>query len=131
MPEAIPPHEVSEVRIPLVEEEVRISKRAVETGRVRVSTVVDEHEEVVRDLLLREDVRVERVPIGRQVAEIPQPRQEGDTMVIPIVDEIVVVEKRLVLREELRIEKLRTVEPVEQLVTLRSTHAIVERDPQS
>jgi hypothetical protein len=72
MPEAIPPHEVSEVRIPLVEEEVRISKRAVETGRVRVSTVVDEHEEVVRDLLLREDVRVERVPIGRQVAEIPQ-----------------------------------------------------------
>jgi len=128
MPEAGPPHDPAELRLPLVEEEAVVGKRTVETGRVRVSTVVEEHEEVVRDLLLREDVRVERVPIDRQVDEIPRMREEGDTVVIPIVDEIFVVEKRLVLREELRVQKVRTVEPVEQPVTLRSTRAVVERD---
>lgn len=35
--------------IPLVEEEVRVAKREVVTGRVRVRTVVDTTEELVRD----------------------------------------------------------------------------------
>lgn len=37
--------------IPLVEETARIEKRAVETGRVRVSTHTDTVEQVLRDTL--------------------------------------------------------------------------------
>lgn len=117
-----------EVRLPLVDETAVIGKQTVETGRVRVRTEIDEREELLRDLLMREDVQIERVAIGRQIDEIPAPRQEGDVTVIPIIDEVAVVEKRLVLREELRIVRVRSVEPVEQRVTLRSTRAIVERD---
>jgi uncharacterized protein (TIGR02271 family) len=127
MSEAQPPSP-GEVRLPLVEETAVVGKRVVETGRVRVRTEVDEREEQIRDLLMREDVRIERVPVGRQIDEIPPLRQEGDVTVVPIVDEVAVVEKRLVLREELHIVRVRTVEPVEERVTLRSTRAVVERD---
>lgn len=117
-----------EVRLPLMDETALIAKQSIETGRVRVRTEIDEREEVLRDLLMREDVRVERIPIDRQIDEIPAPRQEGDVTIIPIVDEVAVVEKRLVLREELRIVRVRSVEPVEQRVKLRSTRAVVERE---
>jgi stress response protein YsnF len=127
MPEAKPPSASHETRVPIIEESAVIGKRAVETGRVRVRTHTDERDELLRDLLTREDVRVERVPIGRQIDEIPPLREEGDVTIIPIVDEIAVVEKRLVLREELHIVRVRTIEPVEQRVRLRSTRAIVER----
>ena len=127
MSEAQPPAP-DEVRLPLVEETAVIGKRTVETGHVRVRTEVDEREEQLRDLLMREDVRIERVAVGRQVDEIPLPREEGDVTIIPIVDEVAVIEKRLILREELRIVRVRTVEPVEERVTLRSTRAVVERD---
>lgn len=127
MPEVQPPAP-DEVRLPLVEESAIVAKRTVETGRVRVGIEVDEREELIRDLLMREDVRIERVAVGRQVDEIPQPRTDGDVIIIPIVDEVAVVEKRLVLREELRIVRVRSVEPVEQRVTLRSTRAVIERD---
>jgi stress response protein YsnF len=127
MPEVPTPSAHNEARVPIVEESAVVGKRTVETGRVRVRTETDEREELLRDLLTREDLRVERVPIGRQVEEIPPLREEGDVTIIPIVDEIAVVEKRLVLREELHIVRVRTVEPVEQRITLRSTRAIVER----
>jgi stress response protein YsnF len=33
--------------VPVIEEELRVGKRAIETGQVRISKVVREHEEVV------------------------------------------------------------------------------------
>jgi stress response protein YsnF len=127
MPEVQPPSAPDELRLPVVEETAVVGKRTVETGRVRIRTEIDEREEVLRDLLMREDVRIERVAVGRLVEEIPPPREEGDVTIIPIVDEVAVVEKRLVLREELHIMRVRTVEPVEERVTLRSTRPVVER----
>lgn len=127
MPEVQPPSAPDEMRLPLVEESAVVAKRTVETGRVRIDIETDEREELLRDMLMREDVRIERVPIGRPIEEIPPPREEGDVTIIPIVDEIAIVEKRLMLREELHIVRVRTVEPVEQRVTLRSTRAVVER----
>ena len=114
--------------IPLIQEDVSITTRKVETGRVRVSTKMVEHIDYARADLYQEAVHVEHVPIGREVAVAPPVREEGDTIVIPIVEEIMVVEKRLVLREEVRITRTRTTEAFEESVTLRSMVADVERD---
>ena len=46
--------------IPLVEEELRVDKQPVPTGKVSVHTVVDAFEEVVRETLKSEHVEVRR-----------------------------------------------------------------------
>jgi len=113
--------------VPLYEETASVEKRRVERGRVRVTTTVTEHEEVVRQALEQEDVEVVRVPVDREVDVRPEIRQDGDTTIIPLVEEVLVVERRLVLREEIHIRKTtRTIE-TEQPVTLRSEDAFIER----
>lgn len=113
--------------IPLVEEKLSVGIREVETGRVRIRTLVDEHVELARADLSREKVEVERVPVGREIDVLPSIREEGDTLIVPVVEEVLVVEKRLWLREEVRLTRTRTVEPFEAPVTLRRTEAVVER----
>lgn len=121
-------HDDEELVVPLVDETLKVEKRSVETGRVRISTVVETRQEWVEQSLEREEVSVERVPVNRVVdaADPPAVRQEGDVLVIPILEEV--IEKRLVLKEELRIRKRTIVEHVEEPVTLRSEHAVIERD---
>jgi len=120
---------VQEEVIPLVAERLSVGKRTVPTGRVRIRTLVDETQEWIREDLARETAEIERVPIGREVDEVPQVRQEGDVLVVPVVEEVLVVEKRLVLKEEIRIRKDRMVERAEEPVTLRAMRAVVEREP--
>lgn len=117
-----------EVRIPLVEETLRVGKRVVETGRVQVSTVVDAHNHVVRSDLARSNIEVRHVPIDRRVDAVPPERVEGGVTIISIVDEVAVIERQLILREEVHIRRIDTVEAVEQTVTLRSMRAVVDRD---
>jgi hypothetical protein len=69
--------------IPLVEEHLSVSTRKVETGRVRVSTKVEERTEMVAAELQREDVTVERVPVNREIEAVPEVRWEGDTFIVP------------------------------------------------
>jgi uncharacterized protein (TIGR02271 family) len=114
--------------IPLAQEQVVVGKRAVDIGKVRVRTSVAEDDAVVHDELLREVVTVERVPVDREVREIPQIRREGDLLIVPVVEERVFVEKRLVVTEELHIRTVRTRQPFEEPVTLRRTVVNVERE---
>ena len=92
-----------EVRMQLSEEELRIERRTVEAGEVRVRKHVET--EQVREVVpvMREDVTVERRPLPEGAGL--EPRQEGDTWYIPIVQEELVIQKRLVAREELVIRK--------------------------
>ena len=116
--------------IPEIEEHVRLGKRPVETGRVRVSKRVHEEEQEIEQDLLREEVRVERVPCNQFVADPahpPRPRREGDALVIPLLEEVLVVEKRLAVREELRITRAAVAHPRKQKVTVRREEARVER----
>src|SRR3712207_4840676 len=129
MPERVAP---GETVIPLAEERVAVSKRAVETGRVRVALTTDTETVVARETLRGRRVEVERVPVGRTLAEgaaRPESREEGDTLVIPVVEEVAVVVKRLVLREELRLRFVHTEAPFEEAVTVRRQRAAVERLP--
>jgi uncharacterized protein (TIGR02271 family) len=116
-----------ELRVPIVEERLNVSKRVRETGRVRITKHVETRQEVVDEPLLREEVEVERVPVDRYV-DAPVPvRSEGDTTIVPVFEEVLVVEKKLLLKEELHITKRRTERRQPQDVTLRSERVEVER----
>ena len=124
-----PDPEIHEERLAVVEEEARIDKREVVTGRVRIRTRVEEADETVRGTLDEEVVEVERVPVDRIVEAAPAVRQDGDVTIIPVMEEVLVVEKRLVLKEELHVRRRRTQETVEVPVTLRRERVEVERLP--
>lgn len=124
--------EQNEVVIPLAAEQLDVSKREVVTGRVRINKLVREHQETVDEPLLREQVKVERVPVNRVVEQPASARQEGDTLIIPILEEVLVVEKRLMLKEEIHVTVQRTTVNEPQTVTLRSEEVNIERlDPHS
>jgi uncharacterized protein (TIGR02271 family) len=107
-----------EVLTPVVREvhlgDVVIHKRVEETP---VETTVD---------LRHEDVSVEHVSIDREIDSVPEPRYEGDTLVIPLVEEVLVTEKRLVLREEVRITRHSRTEQAEVRDVLRREIADIE-----
>lgn len=121
----------SDVRIPLVEEHLATGKQQVETGRVHVRTVVDEAETLVRETLRRDMVEVERVPVEREIEEIPPVREEDGVTIIPVVREIVVVEKKLILAEEVRLRRRSETEEFARPVVLKSQRAVVEREESS
>ena len=116
-----------QLNIPLAEERISFGKKTVETGRVQVSTRIEERCETVSDMLRHEDVVVERIPIGRIVDAPPAPRQDGDTWIVPIFEETLVLEKRFLLKEEVHVIRTSRLEPFEQDVTLRAMHADVQR----
>jgi uncharacterized protein (TIGR02271 family) len=117
--------------IPLVEERMSVSKRQVESGRVRVHVTVEEREDTITQQLCRDDVQVEHVPKNIRVTEVPHVRLEGNTTVIPVVEETVVVEKVLMLVEEIHVRRRTNSETVEIPVTVRSERARVERQSPS
>jgi len=115
--------------IALAEEEVRLDKRMVTTGKVRVRTIVDVETELAKATLDGETVEVRRVPIDRIVDRAPGIRVEDNVTIIPVLEEVLIVEKRLVLKEEVHIRKLATTKEVEIPVELRKQHAVIERLP--
>lgn len=123
-----------EKAVPVVEEQVSVGRRVVETGRVRVQLVTEQEEQQVQAALRSEHVAVERVPVGRELRPgeaPPAPREEegGAVLVVPVLEEVLVVEKRLVVREELRLRRQVSAETVSTPVTLQRQHATVERLP--
>ncbi len=112
--------------IPVVAEELQVGKREVATGGVRVRKLVHEHQEIVDEPLLQEEVQVERVPINQILQAPVEARYEGETLIIPVLEELVVVEKRLVLKEELRITKRQVSVSKPQQVSLRTEEVVVE-----
>lgn len=117
--------------IPLLEERVSTSKREVETGRVRVRTRVEERQEIASAELARDEVEVERVPANREVAEMPEVRQQGTTTIVPVVEEVLVVEKKLVLVEEIHLTRKQSTEEFTQPIILRAQRAEIEREDSS
>jgi uncharacterized protein (TIGR02271 family) len=115
--------------VPVLAEDLEVQKRRVETGKVRLTKVVHEHEALVDEPLWREEVEVTHVPMQR-VVEGPVPvREEHDTTIISVVEEVLVVEKRWMLREEIHIRKQRVETHQPQRITLRSEEVQVERVP--
>ncbi len=78
--------------LPIIEEMLTVGKRTIETGTVRVRTIVDEEQVTLNDQLARETIEVERVPMNSKVDIAPPDRDEGGTIVISIVEERFVLE---------------------------------------
>jgi uncharacterized protein (TIGR02271 family) len=113
--------------IELAEEQLRVSKREVERGRVVIRTQVEEREEIAEAALRQEDVTVERVPIGRMIEAAPPMREEDGVLIVPVLEERLVVMTELVLKEEIRITKKSRTEVVREPVRLRSERVEIER----
>ena len=121
---------VSVAAIPLVEERLSVSKRQVESGRVRVRLSVEERHETVSQEVLRDVLKIERVPCNVRVSEQPHVRHEGDKTIVPVVEERLVVEKVLMLIEEIHISRTSESETSQIPVCLRAERASIERDPE-
>jgi uncharacterized protein (TIGR02271 family) len=111
----------------VLQEELEVGTRVVETGRVRIQKLVHEREELVDPPLQREEIVVERVPVNRIVEGPVAVRSEGDTLIIPLLEEVLVVEKRLLLKEELHLTKRQVEVHSPQRVRLRREEAVIER----
>jgi uncharacterized protein (TIGR02271 family) len=93
-----------EERIPIVEERLRVGKREVEHGRVRVRSYVVETPVQEQVTLHQERVEVERRPVGRPVAAGDDAFRER-TIEATEISEEAVVSKEARVREEVVIRK--------------------------
>lgn len=114
--------------VPIIEEMATVSKRTVESSRVRVRTVIEESTHNLVAQLAREDIEIERRVVEREVAAAPAPYNEGELLIIPIVEERAIVEKRLFVVEEVVVRRIARTEEVQVPTTVRKMRAVVERD---
>lgn len=123
--------DTAQQRFPVVAEELHVGKQPVDTGRgVRLHKTVSADERFVDVPLLQDELVVERVPVGTDIADpddLPQPRYEGDTLVMPVLEEVLVVRKQLRLKEEVRVTRHRREAHAPHTITLRTEHVTVER----
>lgn len=111
--------------LPVIEEELQVTKRQVEQG-VRVTKLVHEQPEQVELPLIKEEVEVQRIPINRPVTQPVTTRQEGDVWVIPVLEEVLVVQKQWILKEEIHIITKRSERRQVVEETVRREEVLVE-----
>ena len=118
-----------EVRVPELEERLRVDAREAQMGEVRIEKHVEERQQTIPVELEREEVHVER----RDVAERPVAAGErveafkDETISVPVHAEEAVVSKEAVTGEVV-VDKERTTEREEVSGTLRRTHVHVDKD---
>ncbi len=93
-----------EISIPIIEEQLRVGKRTVETGAAQVHTKVSEVPVQETVTLREENVTVERRPVDRAVENAPAAFQEG-TIEVTEMAEVPVVSKQAHVVEEVVIGK--------------------------
>jgi stress response protein YsnF len=93
--------------IPVIEERATVQVRPAPERRLRIRRRVVSEPKVVETPIWHEHLEVDRVPVDRFVDRMPEPRQEGDLLIIPVVEEVAVVERRLRVREELHVRIVR------------------------
>jgi len=101
-----PSADLQDVVVPIYEEQALITKRCVVTERVKVARVTHQSEQLMTETLAQQQVKVDRIPIGKLIKAVPKIRKEGDAIIIPIVEEIPVVEHRLGLIEEVWVRRV-------------------------
>lgn len=122
--------QANQIRIPLVEEQLQVSKRLVETGKgVRVHKAVSEQAQIVDLPLIHDEITVERVAIGAVISGevLPAVRHEGDTMIVPVFEEVLLIKKQMRLKEEIRITRHKRELHAPQTIILKTEIATVER----
>ncbi len=93
-----------ETVIPIIEEQLNVGKRTVESGGARVSTTVTEKPVTETVNLREENVTVERRPVDRAVENAPAAFREG-TIEVTEMAEVPVVSKEARVVEEVVVGK--------------------------
>ncbi|BBA36175.1 uncharacterized protein sS8_4245 [Methylocaldum marinum] len=121
-----PARGAEEAKIPVVEEELKVGKRAVKHGGVRVYTHVTERP-VDEDVTLREEhVRVERHPVDRPMSEADMAAFKEGSMEFTEMAEEAVASKEARVVEEVTVSKGVTEHTETVHDTLRGTEVEVE-----
>jgi uncharacterized protein (TIGR02271 family) len=116
-----------EAVVPIVEEELRVGKRPVERGGIRIHKRVEEKPVSEQVTLRDETVEVQRRPVDRAVSEADLAAAQDGTFEVRERDEEAVVDKQARVVEEVVIDK--DVEERTETVqdTLRRTDVDVEQ----
>ena len=114
--------------IPIVEEQLRVGKRLVDRGRVRVRTYVVETPVEETVTLRDETVSVERRPVTRDVADVPADAFREREIAVTETDEEAVVSKQARVVEEVVVRKDVATENQVVRDTVRRTEVEVEDD---
>lgn len=117
--------------LPLVEEQLSVTKQRVLTGRVRIATQTETIDHLLPAELTREEVEVVRVPVDRRLDSVPDMTTEGDLTIIPVVEERLVVSRELYLREEIHVRRITRRDSVEIPAQTRRQSVRVERFPET
>ncbi len=116
------------ITIPVLEEQLKISKRLIETARVKLSKTVNERTETLEVPLKEDEIVIKRVPKNELIETMPAAsRYEGDVMIIPVLKEVAVIEKRIMLVEEIHVSKKQIEKTETREVTLRKEEVKVTR----
>ena len=107
----------AEARIPVVEEELQVGKREVESGGARIHTSVTETPVQEQVTLREEHVTVERHPVNRPVGEADMSTFREETVELTGRAEVPVVSKEARVVEEVVVGK----ETTERTETVRDT----------
>lgn len=124
------PDGASEIgRLPLLEERLRVARQRRVTACVRVAVTTEVDSKVTEALRHSRTAVVERVPLNQVVDSMPEPRREGDMLVVPVVEERLVLTRQLVVTEELRIRLHHQAEIVPITIPLLRQRADIQRTP--
>jgi uncharacterized protein (TIGR02271 family) len=115
-----------DVRVPVMEEELVVGKRAEEVGRVHLHKEVVQEQETIPVTLQREEVVVERVPVSGQADVDTTDAFVEQDIDVPVMGEEAVVAKRAVETEEVRLRKQATTEQQEVSDTVRKERVVVD-----
>jgi uncharacterized protein (TIGR02271 family) len=118
----------SKITIPILEEQLKVSKKLIETAHVRLSKTINESIESLEIPLKEDEIVVNRVPKNELLEVLPPAsRYEGDVMIIPVLKEVAVIEKRIMLVEEIHVSKRQNERTETTKVTLRKEEVKVTR----
>ncbi len=114
------------VFIQVIEEQLHIDKKVIETGKVLVSKKIIENNFDADMPLSKQEIIIERKPVELYIdGDMPGVRFEGDVTIIPVVKEVMV--KRLLLVEEIYIIKRQTEVKVPIHEVLRKEEVTITR----
>ena len=110
----------------VLQEQVNIDKKIVESGKVVINKKVHKEDKDVEVPVSHEEVEIKKVTINKYVTEAPDVRYEGNTTIIPVIKEVAVIEKKLLLVEEIHVIKHVVEKTEEHIVPLRKEEIQVE-----
>ena len=116
-----------DIIIPVIEEQLKIETKVIETGKIQITKHLKEHDEIINIPLLHEEHLIEHATMNVFVDNMPSVRQEGDTMIIPVLKEVIV--KRIFLVEEIRITKKTVQTNAQETITLKQEEVTINRVP--